>query len=178
EARWFTPAGRNRADRVDWQGHRRTPFGTDLLFANETFPGLVIGVEICEDLWTPIPPSCFQALAGAKILVNLSASNEVIGKTAYRRQLVASQSGRCIAGYVYASNGVSESTTDLVFGGHGIIAENGNVLTESPRFQRDDMLVVSEIDVERLQHDHQRTNSFNDSLELLQGREFRRVPFR
>jgi NAD+ synthase (glutamine-hydrolysing) len=183
EARWFTP-GRalpspgGRGERViDWQGHRNTPFGTDLLFADELFPRVVLGVEICEDLWTPIPPSSFQALAGAKILVNLSASNEVIGKADYRRQLVVSQSGRCIAGYVYASNGVSESTTDVVFGGHAIIAENGSVLTESPRFQRDDMLIVTDIDVERLQNDRQRMNSFNDSLALLPGREFRRIPF-
>ena len=178
EARWFTPGTRNRNVHVEWQGHRHTPFGTDLLFANENFPNVVVGVEICEDLWTPIPPSCFQALAGAKILVNLSASNEVIGKASYRRQLVAGQSGRCIAGYVYASNGVSESTTDLVFGGHGIIAENGNLLDEAPRFQRDDLLVVSDIDVDRLTHDRQKTNSFNDSLELLQDRAFRRIPFR
>ena len=177
EARWFTPAPRNRAPHVEWQGHRHTPFGTDLLFVNEVVPSLVVGVEICEDLWTPIPPSCFQALAGAKILLNLSASNEVIGKASYRRQLVASQSGRCLAGYVYASNGVSESTTDVVFGGHGIIAENGNLLAESPRFQRDETLVVSDIDVDRLQNDRQKMNSFNDSREHLGGREFRRVSF-
>ncbi len=176
EARWFTPDRGQRDRHVEWQ-QRQTPFGTDLLFVDEVHSNIAVGVEICEDLWTPIPPSCYQALAGAKILVNLSASNEVIGKAGYRRQLVASQSGRCIAGYVYASNGVAESTTDLVFGGHGIIAENGNVLTESPRFQRDDLLVVSEIDVERLQNDRQKQNSFNDSREVLQGCEFRRVPF-
>ncbi len=176
EARWFTSALRNRVAHVDWHGHP-APFGTDLLFANDVVPAIVIGVEICEDLWTPIAPSCFQALAGAKILVNLSASNEVIGKASYRRQLVASQSGRCIAGYVYASNGVSESTTDVVFGGHGLIAENGNLLAESPRFQRDDLLVVSDIDVNRLQNDRQKTNSFADSLPLLEGRTFRRISF-
>lgn len=177
EARWFTPAARNTAAHVDWQGNRHTPFGADLLFADEMFPGVVVGVEICEDVWTPIPPSSFQALAGAKILVNLSASNEVIGKAAYRRQLVACQSGRCIAGYVYACNGVSESTTDIVFGGHALIAENGALLAESPRFGRDDALLVGDIDVERLQNERQKTNSFNDSLELLRNRPFRRVPF-
>jgi NAD+ synthase (glutamine-hydrolysing) len=177
EARWFTPAARNSTATVDWQGNRHTPFGTDLLFADEMFPTVVLGVEICEDLWTPIPPSSFQALAGAKILVNLSASNEVIGKAAYRRQLVASQSGRCIAGYVYSCCGVCESTTDVVFGGHALIAENGSVLAETPRFQRDDALLISDIDVERLQNDRQKMNSFSDSLELLRERTFRRVPF-
>ncbi len=177
ETRWFTPGMRSRVAHVEWQGNRHTPFGTDLLFADELFPQAVVGVEICEDLWTPIPPSCFQALAGAKILVNLSASNEVIGKAGYRRQLVQNQSGRCIAGYVYASNGVSESTTDVVFGGHGIIAENGSLLAESPRFQREDLLVVSDIDVARVQNDRQKTNSFHDSLALLGSREYRRISF-
>ncbi len=177
EARWFSPAARNNSDHIDWQGNRHRAFGTDLLFADEMFPGVVLGVEICEDLWTPIPPSSFQALAGAKILVNLSASNEVIGKASYRRQLVASQSGRCIAGYVYACSGVCESTTDVVFGGHALIAENGSLLAESPRFGRDDALLVSDIDVERLQNDRQMMNSFNDSLDLVRARPFRRIPF-
>ena len=100
--------------------------------------GLIVGVEICEDLWVPVPPSSSQALAGATVLVNLSASNEVIGKAAYRRQLVVNQSGRCMAAYVYASCGVWESTTDVVFGGHCLIAENGTLLAESRRFQRED----------------------------------------
>jgi NAD+ synthase (glutamine-hydrolysing) len=177
EARWFTPGINVRGSCVSWRGELNVPFGADLLFYDGGRPSVIVGVEVCEDLWTPIPPSCYQALAGAKILVNLSASNEVIGKVAYRRQLVASQSGRCIAGYVYASNGVTESTTDLVFGGHGLLAENGNLLAESPRFQRDDLLVVSDIDVARLQHDRQRTNSFNDSFSQVQGREFRRISF-
>ena len=177
EARWFTPGTQTRTAHVDWQGHCQTPFGTDLLFADELHADLVLGVEICEDLWMPIAPSCFQALAGAKVLVNLSASNEVIGKASYRRQLVTSQSGRCVAGYVYASNGVSESTTDVVFGGHGIIAENGSLLAESPRFQRDDALIVSDIDLAKLQNDRQKTNTFGVSLALLGEREFHRIPF-
>jgi NAD+ synthase (glutamine-hydrolysing) len=176
EARWFTPGKEIRERVIEWGG-QKVPFGTDLLFCDRAISSVIVGVEICEDIWTPIPPSSYQTLAGAKILVNLSASNEVIGKAPYRRQLVASQSGRCIAGYVYASNGVSESTTDVVFGGHGIIAENGSVLAESPRFQRDDALIVSDIDVVRLQNDRQKTNSFNDSLGLLQGHEFRRIAF-
>jgi NAD+ synthase (glutamine-hydrolysing) len=176
EARWFT-VGRGCVGRdMDWQG-KRVPFGTDLLFADRHHLGVVVGVEICEDLWTPIPPSVFQALAGAKILVNLSASNEVIGKADYRRELVTSQSGRCIAGYVYASNGVTESTTDVVFGGHAFIAENGSLLAESPRFERESSLLRTDVDLQRLQNDRQKTNTFNDSLTHLQGRDFRRVPF-
>jgi NAD+ synthase (glutamine-hydrolysing) len=177
EARWFTPGVKNCNSQVDWRGDRQTPFGTDLLFADDNNPGAMLGVEICEDLWTPIPPSSFQALAGAKILVNLSASNEVIGKASYRRQLVASQSGRCIAGYVYACSGLGESTTDVVFAGHALIAENGTLLAEAPRFQRDDALLVSDIDIERLQNERQKMNTFSDSLDHVRARPFRRIRF-
>src|SRR5204863_9362062 len=118
---------------------------------------MVLGVEVCEDLWVPVPPSALQALAGATVLVNLSASNEVIGKAAYRRQLVVGQSGRCVAAYVYASCGVWESTTDVVFGGHCLVAENGTLLAESPRFRRQETLLVADIDLERLRADRIRT---------------------
>ncbi|HZZ80099.1 MAG TPA: NAD(+) synthase [Gemmataceae bacterium] len=177
EGRWFTPGTRKHEDHLPFQGSPYIPFGTDLLFVDESNPRVVVGVEICEDLWTPIPPSCYQALAGARILVNLSASNEVIGKAVYRRQLVASQSGRCIAGYVYACSGVSESTTDLVFGGHAIIAENGNVLAEATRFERNSTLIVTDIDLQRLGNDRQRMNSFNDSLAHMRDHGFLRIPF-
>jgi NAD+ synthase (glutamine-hydrolysing) len=136
------------------------PFGTEQSFAAEDVEGLLVGVEICEDLWVPIPPSSTQALAGATVLVNLSASNEVIGKADYRRQLVLNQSGRCLAAYVYASCGVGESTTDLVFGGDCLIAENGNLLAESKRFERQDALLTADVDLERLRADRLRTNSF------------------
>src|SRR5207248_5476245 len=124
ESRWFAPAvsARSREIRVNGQ---TVPFGTSLLFEATNRKNLVIGIEICEDLWVPIPPSSFQALQGATVLVNLSASNEVIGKSGYRRQLVMNQSGRCLAAYIYAACGVWESTTDVVFGGHSMIAENG-----------------------------------------------------
>jgi NAD+ synthase (glutamine-hydrolysing) len=168
ESRWFAPGTR---------AEMSYDFGPQLLFADQTYPDLIVGVEICEDFWTPIPPSSFQALAGAKILVNLSASNEVIGKANYRRQLVANQSGRCIAGYVYTSCGVTESTTDLVFGGHAIIADNGTIIAESPRFQRDDALLVTEIDFQRLQNDRIKTTSFGDSLALLKTREYHPIKF-
>jgi NAD+ synthase (glutamine-hydrolysing) len=162
EARWFSPAGlaRSREVRI---GDELVPFGTDRLFQPEDVDGLLIGVEICEDLWVPIPPSSMQALAGATVLVNLSASNEVIGKAAYRRQLVVNQSGRCMAAYVYAACGVHESTTDVVFGGHSMIAENGTLLAEAQRFQRDSSFLTADVDLERLRADRGRTTSFGES---------------
>jgi NAD+ synthase (glutamine-hydrolysing) len=161
EARWFAPAIKANCREIGVAG-QTVPFGTDRLFAAEDWEGLIVGVEICEDLWVPIPPSSMQALSGATVLVNLSASNEIIGKATYRRQLVLSQSGRCMAAYVYTSNGVSESTTDVVFGGHCLIAENGILLAESRRFLREDALLVADVDLDRLRVDRQRTNSFLD----------------
>jgi NAD+ synthase (glutamine-hydrolysing) len=159
EQRWFTPAATALSREIALHGER-VPFGTDVLFVDGEVDGLTVGVEICEDLWMPVPPSSVQALHGATVLVNLSASNETIGKAAYRRQLVQGQSGRCIAGYVYTSCGVMESTTDIVFGGHCLIAENGNLLAESKRFQRDETLLTADLDLDRLRGDRQRTGSF------------------
>jgi len=176
EARWFAPGHRAGATAVTWQGGS-VPFGTDLLFDAEAFvAGLVVGVEICEDVWSPIPPSSLQALAGARILLNLSASNEVIGKAAYRRQLVAGQSGRCIAGYVYTSCGPHESTTDVVFGGHALIAENGTLLCETPRFERDSTLLVSDIDIERLHVERLVNRTFGETQNDY-PRAWRRIAF-
>jgi NAD+ synthase (glutamine-hydrolysing) len=177
EARWFAPGTRATTEFVTVRD-RDVPFGTDILFdASGQSPHLVIGVEICEDLWTPLPPSSWQALAGATLLVNLSASNEVIGKAEYRRGLVVNQSGRCLAGYVYAASGVHESTTDLVFGGHCLIAENGSVLAESERFQREPSLLVQDIDIARLQQERWKINSFGESKPVGLDREWIRVPF-
>jgi NAD+ synthase (glutamine-hydrolysing) len=177
EGRWFAAAATARSRQVVLDGEA-VPFGTGQLFAASDVEGLVVGVEICEDLWVPIPPSSFQALRGATVLVNLSASNEVIGKAAYRRQLVLNQSGRCMAAYVYTSCGVWESTTDVVFGGHCLIAENGNLLAESRRFQREDALLFTDVDIDRLRADRIRTNSFGDAqLYIGATREFERVPF-
>lgn len=159
EARWFAPAGTTASRVVNLQ-EEQAAFGTDLLFEANDVEGLIVGVEICEDLWIPIPPSCEQALHGATVLLNLSASNEVIGKVSYRRQLVASQSGRCMAAYVYSSCGVHESTTDVVFGGHCLIAENGNILAETRRFERDSTLLIADVDLDRLRSDRAKTNSF------------------
>ncbi len=177
EARWFAAAATARSEEVVLGG-RAVPFGTGLLFAATDIEGLVVGVEVCEDLWVPVPPSSSQALAGATVLVNLSASNEVIGKAAYRRQLVVNQSGRCIAAYVYAASGVGESSTDVVFGGHCLIAENGTLLAEARRFQRRDALLTADIDLDRLRGDRMRMNSFSDAqLYIGHGRAFARTTF-
>ncbi|HKI38571.1 MAG TPA: NAD(+) synthase [Gemmataceae bacterium] len=176
EGRWFAAAATARSGEVVLAG-ARVPFGTNFLFDATDVEGLVVGVEICEDLWVPVPPSSFQALRGATVLLNLSASNEVIGKANYRRQLVVNQSGRCIAAYVYASCGVWESTTDVVFGGHCLVAENGTLLAESKRFQRDDTLLIADADLDRLRIDRIRTNSFGDAgLYVGVERDFTRLP--
>jgi NAD+ synthase (glutamine-hydrolysing) len=177
EARWFAPGAQARNQTLSLLG-QDVLFGTDLLFdGSQSLPGLVVGVEICEDLWVPVPPSAGQALAGASLLINLSASNEVIGKAGYRRQLVVNQSGRCLAAYLYVSCGVHESTTDLVFGGHCLVAENGTLLAESPRFERDETWLAVDVDIERLVGDRQKTNSFGAAQPLAADRSRRRVAF-
>ncbi len=162
------------------------PFGTDLLF---TCGAATVGVEICEDLWVPIPPSACQAIAGANVLLNLSASNETVGKAFYRKRLVTTQSGKCIAAYAYASAGPTESTTDLVFGGHCLIAENGSLLAESERIgtglpltdaaQLDGIVssATSDIDLGRLDHDRRVFGTVHQSLTKEFHLPFRRIPF-
>lgn len=146
EKRWFAPAPEWTEDiRILGQN---VSFGRGLLFACEQMPALIVGAEICEDLWTPQPPSGSLALSGATVIVNLSASNECVGKSEYRKALVSSQSARLAAGYVYCSAGDGESTTDIVFSGHNIIAENGRILAESNLFENE--ITVSEIDVDFL----------------------------
>ena len=177
DARYFAPA-RNALSTAMTVAGQTVPFGTDLLFECDTSPGFVLGVEICEDLWMPVAPSAIQSVNGATVLANLSASNEAIGKAAYRRQLVAGQSGRCVAGYIYASSGVGESTTDIVFGGHAMIAENGSILAESPRFQRTGQLLVADLDLQHIERDRHAATSFNEShSEPGLKRSFRRVRF-
>ena len=177
ERRWFAGAVTARGSTLSLLGSP-VPFGTDRLFAPEDVEGLTIGVEVCEDLWVPIPPSSSQALAGATVLLNLSASNEVIGKAQYRRQLVLNQSARCMAAYVYASCGVWESTTDVVFGGHCLVAENGVLLAESQRFQREEALLVADVDLDRLRAERMRINSFGDAqVYASPARPFNRLPF-
>jgi NAD+ synthase (glutamine-hydrolysing) len=159
ERRWFASEHERSTDTVVLGGES-IPFGADLLFAVDNVPGALIGVEICEDLWAPHPPSSDMAVAGATLLLNLSSSNEVLGKAAYRRLLVQSQSGRCIAAYAYASAGVWESTTDMVFSGHNLVAENGTLLGEGPRFSFRPELLLADVDVERLLHDRLQNATF------------------
>ncbi|MCD7982513.1 MAG: NAD(+) synthase [Clostridiales bacterium] len=134
------------------------PMGTQILFGCRQMPGLKIGVEICEDLWAPDPPGIAHAMAGATLLVNLSASDETTGKDLYRRALVSGQSARLICGYVYASAGDGESTQDVVYSGHNLIAENGTVLAESERFANES--IYSEIDIQRLTEERRRMSTY------------------
>ena len=157
EARHFV-SGAELATEVVLPDGSCVPADRDLLFVCEQMPKLRIGVELCEDLWTPNPPSISHALAGASVLVNLSASNELTGKDSYRRELVSGQSARLLAAYIYASAGEGESTQDLVFSGHNIIAENGQILAESKRFGHG--ILYSEIDVERLCAQRRRMTTF------------------
>lgn len=168
EGRWFAPAATAKSTEALLQG-QEVPFGNDLLFAAEDVEGCTIGVEICEDLWVPIPPSSLQAVSGATILVNLSASNAVISKAEYRRELVRNQSARCMAAYLYASSGAWESTTDVVFDGHCMIAENGIILAETERLKRQEGILITDIDLDRLRTERMRTNSFGEGQLYLQA---------
>jgi NAD+ synthase (glutamine-hydrolysing) len=137
-------------------------------------PGFVLGVEICEDLWTVIPPSSHLALAGATLLANPSASTEVLGKAPYRRHLVAQQAARCLAAYVYAGAGAGESSTDVVYSGHCLVAENGILLGESERFSFDTRSAITDVDVQHLTHDRLKSASFRDEAGSIG---FRRIVF-
>ena len=173
EQRWFTSAT-ELWDKTISIGNNAYPMNSHLLF---TSGQVKVGIEICEDLWVPVPPSSLLAMEGANILVNISASNELIGKHHYLRSLIRQQSARCMAGYVYASAGFGESSTDLVFAGNGIIAENGNLLEESPRFTMQEQLIISEIDVENLQNDRRVNTSFMHGASTLLPEETIVVPF-
>ena len=174
EQRWFTSSTELQKSRISIAG-KEYPLGSYLLFKSEQ---IVAGIEICEDLWVPVPSSSLLAMQGANIIFNLSASNELIGKHNYLRSLIYQQSARCMAGYVYASSGFGESSTDLVFAGNGIIAENGNLLAESARFTMKEQLVISEIDIESLQNDRQINTSFMyGAYELLKDKASETIHF-
>ena len=157
EQRWFVSAEDEDVCLVDVNG-QAVPFGTDLIFACEEEPDLRVAVEICEDLWAPLPPSTAHAMAGATVILNLSASNEVVGKAEYRRQLVQSQSARLVCAYAYADAGRGESTTDLVFAAHNLIGENGVLCSESALFENE--TIAYDIDVEKLRIERMRNTSF------------------
>jgi NAD+ synthase (glutamine-hydrolysing) len=177
EMRQFSPADTATREAIDLAGQRDVPFGNRLLFQVEEQPLLTFHVEVCEDLWVPIPPSSYAALAGATVLLNLSASNITVAKADYRHQLVASQSARCLAAYLYSAAGPGESTTDLAWDGHALIYENGTVVGESRRFSPESQLICSEIDLERLSQERMRQTSFGQSVlrEQAQVRGFRPV---
>ncbi len=143
---------------------QQAPFGTDLLFRHAGLPKLVLAAEICEDLWVPAPPSTFAALAGATVIANLSASNVVVGKHQYRRELAANQSARCIAAYLYSAAGAGESTTDLAWDGHAMVHENGSLLAESRRFAAGPQITFADLDLDRLAADRMRQGSFGQSI--------------
>jgi len=179
EKRQFT-SGRDAVSReVPFLGGP-VPFGSDLVFeAGTALAAFKLHVEICEDVWTPIPPSTYAAMAGATVLANLSASNITIGKAEYRRDLCASQSGKCIAAYMYSAAGPGESTTDLAWDGHALIYENNDLLAESERFAEDEQIILADIDLERLIQDRMRSTSFNESAADCRERlaAIRRIPF-
>ena len=189
ESRWFQSGAGQHTTHIPIAVDDETlivPFGIDLLFVCGR---TTVGIEICEDLWVPIAPSACQAIAGANVLLNLSASNETVGKADYRKRLVTTQSGRCIAAYAYASAGPTESTTDLVFGGHCMIAENGSLLSESERVGTGLALTdaskleglvsfaTSDIDLDRLDHDRRVFGTVHQSMNPEFQLHYRRVPF-
>jgi len=167
ERRQFAPAAEATVESIDLAGYVGVPFGTDLLFRVPAQPHFTFHVEICEDAWVPVPPSSFAALAGATVLLNLSASNITTGKGDYRRELVGNQSARCIAAYAYSAAGPGESTTDMAWDGHGLVYENGNRLAETERFHDGAQLIVADIDLDRLVQERMRQGTFGQCAEVL-----------
>ncbi|HYJ79184.1 MAG TPA: NAD(+) synthase [Longimicrobiaceae bacterium] len=178
EKRQFTGAGSAAWSEVRFLGET-VPFGADLVFAADNLADFGLHAEICEDVWTPIPPSSYAALAGATVLANLSASNITLGKAEYRRTLCAAQSGRCVAAYLYSAAGPGESTTDLAWDGHSLIYENGELLCESQRFSNQEQVLATDVDLERLAQERMRLDTFTDASadHLQRVRAIRRIPF-
>ena len=169
EMRQFTP-GPQTVREITFEG-KKIPFGPQILFQEEGMEEMVVAAEICEEVWSPVPPSIHAALEGATVIVNCSASDETIGKDTYRRALISGQSARLISGYIYANAGEGESTTDLVFGGHNIIAENGTILKESSRYVNE--IIYSEIDLQRITGERRKNTTFQP----LDEETLVRVPF-
>lgn len=163
EARQFSAADCATVDQITLLG-QTVPFGAGLLFDIENIPLFRFHVEICEDVWVTIPPSSFAALAGATVLVNLSASNIVVGKSGYRHLLVSQQSARCLAAYLYSSAGKGESTTDLAWDGQALVCENGDLLAESERFADDSHMIFADVDLQRLSRERMHMTTFSDSV--------------
>jgi NAD+ synthase (glutamine-hydrolysing) len=178
EGRQFAPARAAVGREVRFLGES-VPFGSDLVFEAADVPDFALFVEVCEDVWVPIPPSTWGALAGATVLANLSASNITVGKADYRRRLCAGQSAKCIAAYLYSAAGPGESTTDLAWDGQALIYENNDLLAESPRFAAEEQVIAADIDLERLVQERSRVTSFNDAAgdHGERARRLRKVPF-
>ncbi|ABC77797.1 glutamine-dependent NAD(+) synthetase [Syntrophus aciditrophicus SB] len=160
EARQFSPADQAIATSIDLGTQNDIPFGANLIFEVKNIKNFKFFIEICEDVWVPIPPSSFAAMAGATVIANLSASNITVGKSEYRHSLTANQSARCVSAYLYAAAGPGESTTDLAWDGHAMIYENGNLLSESQRFSRVPQIIFADVDLDRLAQDRMRLTTF------------------
>jgi NAD+ synthase (glutamine-hydrolysing) len=178
EKRQFTSGRAAIFDDVELFG-QTVPFGSDVIVRATNVPDFTLHMEICEDVWTPVPPSTFGALAGATVLANLSASNITIGKAEYRKNLCATQSGKCVSAYLYSAAGPGESTTDLAWDGHALIYENNELLAESHRFPTHGQIIFADLDLERLVQDRMRLSSFNDTIAHFKAeiRKVRRVEF-
>ena len=167
EARWFSSSKDLKNDEIEILG-QNVPISTNLLFQDKTLTDITFGIDICEDLWTVTPPSNNHTLAGATIIFNLSSSNELIGKQEYRKSLVSSQSARTISAYIYASSGVMESTSDVLFGGASTIYENGSKLAENKRFEIESNIITADIDVLKLANDHRKNRSYMNMAQKLE----------
>jgi NAD+ synthase (glutamine-hydrolysing) len=178
EKRQFAPAAQALSPALRLLG-QDVPFGSQLLFAARDLPGFVLHLEVCEDLWVPLPPSTLAALAGATVLANLSASDITVGKADYRRLLCASQSAKCVAACVYTGAGPGESTTDLAWDGHALVYENGERLAESKRFPLEPGIVTADLDLDHLRQERARLTSFGDNAQAHAAglRGFRRIDF-
>lgn len=169
EMRQFRP-GPKKAEKILFGG-KEIPFGPQLLFVENQVANLIVSAEICEDVWSPVPPSIEAAREGATVIVNCSASDETIGKASYREALISGQSARLISGYIYANAGEGESTTDLVFGGHNLIAENGTILAEAKRFSNG--IIYTEFDVQKIANERRKNTTFTETQEHV----LPRIPF-
>ena len=174
EKRWFASANEAVSKEIIFCG-QTVPVGAKILFRDKNKPEFTFGVELCEDLWCPVPPSSYHALNGASVIFNLSASNELAAKNEYRRKLVSQQSASAICGYVYASAGMGESTQDIVFSGHALICENGSVLCENKRFFYNSQFICTDIDVEKIYNDRKKNTSFTDLIKPEINTEYRYI---
>ena len=174
EKRWFASANEAVSKEIIFCG-QTVPVGAKILFRDKNKPEFTFGVELCEDLWCPVPPSSYHALNGASVIFNLSASNELAAKNEYRRKLVSQQSASAICGYVYASAGMGESTQDIVFSGHALICENGSVLCENKRFFYNSQFICADIDVEKIYNDRKKNTSFTDLIKPEINTEYRYI---